>query len=356
MYSGLIIAGLSSGLYLPSGIAILTDLIKREHWGKALAIHELAPNLGFVTAPFLAEAFLRLFSWRGTLGLLGGWSILMGVIFLLLGRGGDQKGEPPHLRSMQNIVGRPFFWVMSGLFAVSIGATLGVYTMMPLFLVSELGMDRELGEHLDRVFQGFWSRDPRSVGLDHRPGWTQACDALVRDHDRGLDLSAWVCSWSCDDTDPGIPQAISAVCLFPVGFRCNLLFPAFLRNLVVSLVVLIGFLIGGGTIPLGIGCLAEMSSFSLSFSLLGVFMLGMLHIASKRIRRAQSSEVLFLSGNLFRGLVLNSSLRIGDFFPSILFSITFSGIEVGILRFPRLIQLEKSIAEPFKGEISILCL
>ena len=51
LYLSLIIAGLSAGLYLPSGIAIVTDLVPKEHWGKALAIHELAPNLGFVTAP-----------------------------------------------------------------------------------------------------------------------------------------------------------------------------------------------------------------------------------------------------------------------------------------------------------------
>jgi MFS transporter, NNP family, nitrate/nitrite transporter len=54
MYLSLIIAGLSAGFYLPSGIAIVTDLVSREHWGKAMAFHELAPNLGFVTAPLLA--------------------------------------------------------------------------------------------------------------------------------------------------------------------------------------------------------------------------------------------------------------------------------------------------------------
>ena len=67
IYFSLIVIGLSAGFYLPSGIVILTDLVSREHWGKAIAFHELAPNLGFITAPLLVEALLGLASWRGAL-------------------------------------------------------------------------------------------------------------------------------------------------------------------------------------------------------------------------------------------------------------------------------------------------
>ncbi|MBW1995817.1 MAG: MFS transporter [Deltaproteobacteria bacterium] len=45
---GLFFIGIGSGIYLPSGIASITSLIKMQHWGKALAVHELAPNLGFL--------------------------------------------------------------------------------------------------------------------------------------------------------------------------------------------------------------------------------------------------------------------------------------------------------------------
>src|SRR4030042_1257523 len=41
--------GLATGFYLPSGIATLTSLIPATHWGKGLAIHELAHNLGLLS-------------------------------------------------------------------------------------------------------------------------------------------------------------------------------------------------------------------------------------------------------------------------------------------------------------------
>ena len=59
--SSLIFLGMAAGFYLTSGVATVTELVRPEHWGKAIAIHELAPNLGFVIAPLLAEALLRLF-------------------------------------------------------------------------------------------------------------------------------------------------------------------------------------------------------------------------------------------------------------------------------------------------------
>ena len=51
---GLVLLGISAGLYLPSGVATITDQVSEAHWGKALAIHEIAPNLGYITAPLLA--------------------------------------------------------------------------------------------------------------------------------------------------------------------------------------------------------------------------------------------------------------------------------------------------------------
>ncbi|MGD8524492.1 MAG: MFS transporter, partial [Desulfobacterales bacterium] len=68
---GMLIIGLAAGLYLPSGLATLTAIIAPRHWGKAIAIHELGPNLSFIAAPLLAEALLIWFSWRSGFVLLG---------------------------------------------------------------------------------------------------------------------------------------------------------------------------------------------------------------------------------------------------------------------------------------------
>ena len=63
---GLFFVGMAAGLYLPSGLATLTSLVHTKHWGKAIAIHEWAPNLSFVAAPLISEALLLWFSWRST--------------------------------------------------------------------------------------------------------------------------------------------------------------------------------------------------------------------------------------------------------------------------------------------------
>jgi NNP family nitrate/nitrite transporter-like MFS transporter len=59
MRLGLFGLGFAGGLYIPSAIATITSLIERPHWGKAIAVHELAPNLAFFASPFVASSFLR---------------------------------------------------------------------------------------------------------------------------------------------------------------------------------------------------------------------------------------------------------------------------------------------------------
>ena len=51
--TGLMALGFAAGLYIPSAIAAITSIIKQEHWGKAIAVHELAPNLAFFASPFI---------------------------------------------------------------------------------------------------------------------------------------------------------------------------------------------------------------------------------------------------------------------------------------------------------------
>ena len=60
---------------MPSAIATITSLVDKRHWGKAIAVHELAPNLAFFISPFIAELFLSWSSWRAALGILGALSI-----------------------------------------------------------------------------------------------------------------------------------------------------------------------------------------------------------------------------------------------------------------------------------------
>jgi NNP family nitrate/nitrite transporter-like MFS transporter len=78
---------------------------------------------------------------RGVDG-IGDWLYGFGGIFILFGNGGDFQGEAPNLSTFRIILKEPSFRIMMGLFSLGIGATLGAYTMLPLCLVAEKGVDR----------------------------------------------------------------------------------------------------------------------------------------------------------------------------------------------------------------------
>lgn len=274
---GLILLGMAAGLYLPSGIAMVTGETSQAQWGKALAIHELAPNLGFVTAPLVAEGLLRLLSWRGVLAVLGLLAILAGVCFRLYGRGGDQKPDPPRLKTVTYLAGEGSFWAMALLFAISVGTGLGVYSMTPLFLVTEIGMNRGTANSvagLSRVlgivtifFSGI---------LGDRIGHRRALALFITT--TGL-LTVLLGLLQGSTVTPVLVflQSASVALFFPVAFSLiSLIFSPRLRGMAVSMITVTGSLVGAGVIPSALGHWAEAFSFSSGFVLLGLVTLGML--------------------------------------------------------------------------------
>jgi NNP family nitrate/nitrite transporter-like MFS transporter len=142
---GLFLLGMTAGLYLPSGIAMLTALVSSRHWGKAIAIHELAPNVSFVAAPLISEAILLQFSWRIVFIFLGLAALTMSPLFARFSRGGQFLGEALSSLSVRKLFTNLSFWAMVLLFSLGVSSTLGIYTMLPLYLVSDHGMDLSVG-------------------------------------------------------------------------------------------------------------------------------------------------------------------------------------------------------------------
>ncbi len=272
--AGLVILGLSAGLYLPSGVATLTDQVSEPHWGKALAIHEFAPNLGYITAPLLAEALLRFVSWRGVLAVLGMLAIFLGMLFWVWGCGGTRRGEPPGFETMCHLTCNPSLRIVAALFGVATGTTVGIYLMMPLFLVNEIQMHRELANTiigLSRVsglaavfLSGFITdrigrRQALVVYLTATGVLTLALGLL-----RGPVITPILVFF----------QSMASVCFFPAGLSMvSHLFAPHLRTLAVSLVMVVGFLVGAGLIPSGIGYFAEAFSFSGAICIVGLLTL-----------------------------------------------------------------------------------
>ena len=287
----LMLLGLPAGFYLPSGVAALTNLASQENWGKTMSIHELGPNLGFITAPLIAEGLIQFFPWRGALGALGVLAVLTGFLFLLFGKGGEGRGEPPQWELMKGILRTPTLWILIIFFTTSIGASIGVYSMMPLFLTSEAGFEREWANTLIAISRIFATIVLFGAGmLTDRFGAKKAMTfylfttglftfALGFFHD-----SKWI-----------IPifflQTTAGASLFPIGFTIlSMTFPNPRRSTAVSLNFFFAFFMGGGLTPTAIGYWAEAFSFSSALMLLGIFFLALLPLFLRMGRRLHLSR------------------------------------------------------------------
>lgn len=269
----LLLLGLAAGFYLPSGIATLTSLVPAKHWGKALAIHELAPNLGFVAAPLISEVLLQWFSWRGVLAFLGLSSAFCGWVFWRFGRGGTFHGQAPNPASYRKLFSESSFWIMAVLFALGMGGSFGLFTMLPLYLTAAQGMDRPLANTLIGLSRvpGLFTTLLAGWATDRfGPGRTLFLALLltgVATLLMGFASGAWLVVLV-------FVQPLLAPCFFPAGFAAIArLGSAESRSLGVSVTVPLGFLFAGGLLPVGIGILGDAGHFPAGIAGAGLLIL-----------------------------------------------------------------------------------
>jgi NNP family nitrate/nitrite transporter-like MFS transporter len=144
MRAELIVVGFGAGLYSPSGIATVSSLVHSRDEGKILSIHELGPNIAFIAAPLIVALLLPRMEWRSCLLLISFLGFLIGMLYIIFSRGGGFKGEAPILRNLSQIFSLPSFWVIAVLMALGAGASIGLFAIIPTYLVFERGLDQEL--------------------------------------------------------------------------------------------------------------------------------------------------------------------------------------------------------------------
>jgi NNP family nitrate/nitrite transporter-like MFS transporter len=267
--TGLFLTGLCSGLYLPSAIAAITGFVSPRHWGKAIALHEMAPNLAYVLAPLFAEALLSFCPWKIVLVILGAGAVLFGAVFLRFCRVGAFAGEAPNLRSIGALGRQPSFWLMILLFGLGISGSLGLYIMLPLFMVSAHGLGRAFANTLlafsrvPGIVAGFgsgWLTD--RIGPKRTMILVFSLNGLLT-MIIGVAPTAW------------LPYLVSiqpalATCFFPAGFAAiSLMAPPGARTIAVSMITSFAFMIGAGAVPALIGWSSTLHSFSAGFLLVG---------------------------------------------------------------------------------------
>jgi NNP family nitrate/nitrite transporter-like MFS transporter len=239
-----------------------------------MALHELGPIVSFITAPLLAEGIMLWFSWRGVLAVVGVAAVVFGGVFTCFGRGGAFFGEAPSPKNLRILLAIPSFWIMVVFFSMGLAASLGVYTMLPLYLVAEEGLERAWANTLvglsriaaaGVIFAAGWATD--RIGPRRAVGGAFLATGTATIF-LGLLHGMWI-----------LPvlflQPPLSSCFFPAGFAAlSKIGPTQIRNVAVALVIPMAYVISAGVIPAGIGILGDHGYFSLGFILVGILLLG----------------------------------------------------------------------------------
>ncbi len=269
----MILLGIAGGLHIPSAIATITAMVNREDWGKALAIHQSAPPLSLVMGPIITVALLGWFSWRTMLVLLACLIILVTLGFMRYCPCGDFPGDAPRLSPIKRVLSVRSFWIMVILLALAMGGSVGIYSMLPLYLVTERGLDRELGNTLlglsqiSGLFMAFFS------------GWVT--DRIGEKRAMAITLSvAGLATILLGSLSGGwlklflFLQPAFFFSFFPAGFSAlsHIVQPN-LRSIAASFGTPMAFVLGGGILPAVVGYAGQAASFSTGIVSAGILIM-----------------------------------------------------------------------------------
>lgn len=262
--------GISAGIYFPSALATISFLVPSAFLARGIAVHELAPNAAFVSAPLLCDFFLLHFSWRAGIAFLGVLLIAGALLYALTSKGCPEKGRAPDLKALLSFFRMPAFWGMMLLFSLAIGATHGIYSMAALFLINDHGMDQEGANRLLALSR------LSSIVMPIAGGWF--ADRFGQQRTMGLVLFlTGFCTVMMGVVASGpwliyfvVAQPLFAVCFFSAGFAVlSKLGSHEFGNLAVTLCLPFAFLLGAGLVPALIGWIGDRVSIGSGFVAMG---------------------------------------------------------------------------------------
>lgn len=261
--------GLMAGMNLPSNVATITALVSRQDWGKALAVQQMAPPLGLIVGPLLTVVLLTWFSWRAPMICIAIAGIVMAAVFIRFGTIGRFPGDAPDFSLARSVLSGRSFWIMIILFALGMGGQVGIYAMMPLYLIAERGMSEASANTLvglsqvSALFMTFFSG-----WVTDRIGVKKAITVFLLIAG-GVTLLLGTVSGGWLKVVVFLQPAL-IVCYFPAGFAAlaRIVQPN-LRSLATAWVTPSGFVLGGGLFPLLLGYMGQTMTFASGIVLAG---------------------------------------------------------------------------------------
>jgi MFS family permease len=262
--------GMAGGTYIPSILPILTDMYDYRHWGKAIGLHDSAASLSIFSIPILVAFGLHFLSWRRLLLILGAASLLLPIYFWKVST--EPKTETgQQRRSVSDLFNKKTVWIMGLLWIFASGCSSGVYSILPLYLIKERGIDFDFANTLfgiSRVGGIFISI--LSGFLADRYGYRTVLTLSL--FTTGLSTVGL----SLSSTLPLILttlllQATFSLAFFPAGLAAvSNLTPLSERSTVIGVTLSIGMIFGSGFTPFVLGIIADHSSFQVGILWLGV--------------------------------------------------------------------------------------
>lgn len=269
-----LLLGFSAGFYFPAAMSTLSSLVEPRDWGKAVAVHELAPNVGFILLPLLAQAGLLLTSWQGVFAMFGGLMALVGAAFLAFGKGGGTRAARPSFRGLSGIVRDPALAAIALLLTTGLIGEFSVFSVLQIYLVGE--QDFAPGA-ANMAISAARLVTPLAVVAG---GWAADRCNIYRVVAAGMIAHAVALGLMCV---PGMPamallglgiQAAAVAMLFPAIFKVMAgAFPSDQQPLVMSLSMSVSNLISSALAPLFFGWCGEYFSFAVGFGTLAVLSL-----------------------------------------------------------------------------------
>ncbi len=263
------VLGMCAGINLPSVVATITAMVNRQDWGKALAVQQMAPPLSLVLGPLLSVALLTWFSWKGTLACIGIFAAAVAFAFARYGRCGDFPGDAPSPSLLKIILSQRSFWIIVILLALGMGGQVGIYAMLPLYLVTERGLDAESANTLLGISQ------ISALFMTFLSGWVTDRIGEKRAIALFLVASGAATIFVGGLSGPWLRVSVFVlpalvVCFFPPGFAAlSRIVQPNMRSLAAAMASPSAFILGGGLLPAALGYMGQNYSFGLGIILAG---------------------------------------------------------------------------------------
>jgi NNP family nitrate/nitrite transporter-like MFS transporter len=263
--------GVATGTYLPSILPIITEMYDHRHWGKAFGIHDSAASVSIFSIPILVAFGLHFLFWKRLLIILGLISFLLPILFWRVSV--EPKKETSHQKESRifNLCKRRPLWIIAFLTIFSSGCSLGIYLILPLYLVKERGIDFGIANNLlgiSRVGGIFISI--LSGFLIDRYGyrailmWSLVAGGL-----------STICLSLSSSLAPIlislVLQATLLIAYFPASFAAiSNLTPLSERSMAIGVTAFLGVILGVGGTPFILGLIADHFSFHVGILWLGI--------------------------------------------------------------------------------------